>query len=187
MDLRYPLIEAERATVAAATVRWLERAVIGLELCPFARAVHLRQQIRYAITGAVTSDEVLEELEQELRALVAADPAYCDTTLLILPHALRPFLDFHFFQAEAQALLVRLELTGVLQLASFHPRYEFSGIDADDPANNSNRAPHPILHLLREASVARATRGLPDAARLYERNIQLLRTLGHAGWRRLWD
>ena len=172
--------------VIAATQGWLERAVIGLNLCPFAKAVHVKRQIRYAVTGAQTADELLAELEHELQILAATDPEMLDTTLLIHPEVMGDFLDFHFFLAEADAAIRRLELDGVIQIASLHPQYEFAGSDADDIANYTNRAPYPTLHLLREASIDRAVAAFPDAADIFERNIETLRKLGHEGWRRLW-
>ena len=172
--------------VIAATQGWLERAVIGLNLCPFAKAVHVKRQIRYAVTGAQTADELLAELEHELQILAATDPEMLDTTLLIHPEVMGDFLDFHFFLAEADAAIRRLELDSVIQIASLHPQYEFAGSDADDIANYTNRAPYPTLHLLREASIDRAVAAFPDAADIFERNIETLRKLGHEGWRRLW-
>ena len=170
----------------AATQGWLERAVIGLNLCPFAKAVHVKRQIRYAVTGAQTADELLAELEHELQILAATDPEMLDTTLLIHPEVMGDFLDFHFFLAEADAAIRRLELDGVIQIASLHPQYEFAGSDADDIANYTNRAPYPTLHLLREASIDRAVAAFPDTADIFERNIETLRKLGQKGWRRLW-
>ena len=170
----------------AATQGWLERAVIGLNLCPFAKAVHVKRQIRYAVTGAQTADELLAELEHELQILAATDPEMLDTTLLIHPEVMGDFLDFHFFLAEADAAIRRLELDGVIQIASLHPQYEFAGSNADDIDNYTNRAPYPTLHLLREASIDRAVAAFPDAADIFERNIETLRKLGHEGWRRLW-
>ena len=180
-----PPTPANAATVIAATRQWLERAVIGLNLCPFAKAVHIKQQIRYAVTGARTADELLAELEHELQILVATDPQALDTTLLIHPEVMGDFLDYHFFLAEADAAIRRLELDGVIQIASLHPRYEFAGSDADDIDNYTNRSPYPTLHLLREASIDRAVAAFPDAADIFDNNIETLRRLGHAGWRRL--
>lgn len=173
------------AEVVAATKRWLERAVIGLNLCPFAKAVHVKQQIRYAVTAAQTADELLAELEHELQLLATTDPKVLDTTLLIHPQAMSEFLDFHFFLAEADALIRRLGFDGVFQIASLHPDYEFSGSAPDDIENCTNRSPYPTLHLLREASIDRAVAAFPDAADIFERNIETMNRLGHEGWRRL--
>ena len=181
-----PANPAITAEVVAATRVWLERAVIGLNLCPFAKAVHVKQQIRFAVTGAQTADQLLAELEQELQALAAADPELHDTTLLIHPEVMGDFLDFHFFLAEADAAIRRLELDGVIQIASLHPQYEFAGSDADNIDNYTNRSPYPTLHLLREASIDRAVAAFPDAADIFERNVETLRRLGHESWRRLW-
>jgi hypothetical protein len=185
-QVSFPLEAEAAAAVTRQTRRWLERAVIGLNLCPFARAVYVRGQVRCAVTGACSADELLAELEGELLALVQADPQATDTTLLIHPRALHEFLDFHFFLGQADAALKRLGLAGIVQIAGFHPRFEFAGSSPDDIENCTNRSPFPILHLLREASVGRAVEAFPDAADIFERNKQALRRLGHAGWEKLW-
>lgn len=177
---------ATTAAVVASTQRWLERAVIGLNLCPFAKAVHVKRQIRYAVTAAATAEDLLAELRHELELLARAKPEEVDTTLLIHPQAMTDFIDFHFFAKEADAILRNLGQEGTLQIASFHPAFEFAGSAADDIANYTNRSPYPMLHLLREASIDRAVAAFPDAAVIYERNIATLRDLGHDGWRRLW-
>jgi hypothetical protein len=186
-DVLHPFDAAATvASVTASTRRWLELAVIGLNLCPFAKAVYVKQQIRYAVTAAATAEDLLAELERELELLVQADPLEVETTLLIHPQAMTDFIDFHFFLREADALIRRLGHEGNVQIASFHPAYEFAGSAADDIANCTNRSPHPMLHLLREASVDRAVAAFPDAGDIYERNIETLRRLGHDGWDRLW-
>ena len=172
--------------ILTATEHWLERAVIGLNLCPFAKSVFVKKQVRYALTAAGSADELLAELEHELNLLAASDPAELDTTLLIHPQAMADFLDYHFFLAEADALLKNLGYEGVLQIASLHPQYEFAGSDPDDIANFTNRSPYPTLHLLRESSIDRAVAAFPDAADIFERNIETMERLGHEGWRKLW-
>ena len=174
------------AAVVASTRRWLERAVIGLNLCPFAKAVHVKRQIRYAVTAAATAGELLAELRQELELLARASPDEIETTLLIHPRAMADFIDFHFFLKEADVAVRNLGHEGFVQIASFHPDYEFADSTADDITNFSNRSPYPMLHLLREASIDRAVAAFPDAAVIYERNVATLRSLGHDGWRRLW-
>jgi hypothetical protein len=173
--------EAVRETVE----NWLRRAVIGLNLCPFAKAVHVKQQIRYAVSAAHNAEEVLDALEEELGTLVAADPAQIDTTLLILPHALGEFADYNDFLILAQHVVEGRRLGGVVQIASFHPQYRFAGSEPDDIENFTNRAPFPILHLLRESSVERAVAAFPEAHEIYARNQCTLRELGHAGWLKL--
>jgi len=170
------------ATVQQDMHRWLERAVIGLNLCPFAKAVHVKGQIHYAVSSARDPQALLVDLEFELKDLVAQDPQARDTTLLIAPHALQQFADFNDFLAEADAALLRLELDGIVQIASFHPQYRFAGTDVDDITNFTNRAPYPTLHLLREDSVDRAVAAFPEAGQIYEANMQTLEKLGHAGW-----
>lgn len=168
-----------------ATRRWLERAVIGLNLCPFAKGVHLKQQIRWVESRAQDTESLLADLVQELQLLAAADPEAIDTTLLLHPQVLQDFEDYNDFLDVVDAVLEELGLDGVLQVASFHPDYRFEGTAADDVENCSNRSPHPMLHLLREDSIARAVASVPDAATIYERNIATLRRLGPAGWRAL--
>jgi hypothetical protein len=161
---------------------WLEAAVIGLQLCPFAKAVHVRGQIHYVVSRATEPDAMLQLLERELLALAAMDARIRDTTLLILPEALVSFLDFNDFLSQADNLLGTLGLDGELQIASFHPQFQFAGTTADDITNATNRAPYPTLHLLREASVDAAVAAFPQADTIFEANIETLQQLGDAGW-----
>ncbi|AHI64822.1 DUF1415 domain-containing protein [Burkholderia thailandensis] len=171
------------ADIVAATRHWLTRAVIGLNLCPFAKSVHVKRQVRYAISRATSLEAALPDLENELRRLDGADPDEIDTTLLIFPNAFADFLDYNDALWFADRLLQQLRLDGTLQIASFHPHYQFEGTEPDDIENYTNRAPYPILHLLREASIERAVDAFPDAADIYTRNQATMRRLGHAGWR----
>jgi hypothetical protein len=171
--------------VIAETRAWLEQIVIGLGLCPFAKAVHVKGQIRYVVSAAETPEALLADLLGELSALSLADAELVDTTLLIHPRALLDFLDYNDFLSVADAAVEDLELTGELQVASFHPQYRFAGNAPEDPANYCNRSPYPMLHLLREASVDRAVAVFPDASRIYDKNIETLRALGLAGIQRL--
>jgi hypothetical protein len=172
-------------TVRADTVEWLEKAVIGLNLCPFAKAVHTKGQIRYVVSAATGPEALLADLEAELQHLAASDAQAIDTTLLIHPGALQGFLDFNDFLGLADELLDRLGLDGTLQVASFHPQFQFAGTQPDDVSNFTNRAPYPTLHLLREASIDRAVEAFPEAEAIYERNIETLERLGRAGWQAL--
>lgn len=175
-------VKPTHGEVITATKRWLERVVIGLNLCPFAKTVHAKRQVRYAVSSAQTSDAVLDDLERELRTLVAAKPESVDTTLLILPYALATFADFADFLDLVEIALKVQGLTGVIQVASFHPLYRFADAEAEDMSNFTNRSPYPVLHLLREESLARAIQAFPDTAVIYEQNMATLRTLGLAGW-----
>ena len=177
---------AERASeVLHTTERWLQRAVIGLNLCPFAKAVHVKGQIHYVLTWSQDPADVLDDLAAAIRDLLAHDSAQRDTTLLIAPHAFPDFWDFHGLVHRAEKLLRSLGLDGVLQIASFHPQYEFADAPSGDMSHYTNRAPYPILHLLREESMDRAIAAYPDAAMIYERNIACLRELGPMGWHTL--
>lgn len=167
-----------------ATRLWLERAVIGLNLCPFAKAVHVKGQIRYVVSLADTPEALLADLRAELQRLAAADPQDVDTTLLIHPRVLGDFLDFNDFLHDADEAVHALGLEGVLQVASFHPQYQFAGTDADDIGNYTNRSPYPTLHLLREDSIDRAVAAFPAAESIYEANIATLERLGPQGWAR---
>ena len=167
------------------TVRWLERAVIGLNLCPFAKAVHVKGQIHYVVSSATEPDALLQDLERELKALVETAPEVRDTTLLVAPGFLPDFLDFNGFLARTDKLLRKLKLQGEVQIASFHPQFQFAGTSADDVTNCTNRAPYPTLHLLREASIDRAVEVFPEAEDIFERNMHVLEDLGMKGWRAL--
>jgi uncharacterized protein len=163
--------------VVRATRHWLEAAVLGLGLCPFAGPVHQQGLIRYAVSLAETLDDLLDDLIDELRFLAAADPAEVETTLLIHPRVFDDFLDFNDFLGVAEETVADLDLEGILQVASFHPRYQFEGTAPDDIENYTNRSPYPILHLLREESVERAVAAHPDPDSIYRTNIETLRRL----------
>ncbi len=170
------------ATVIADTRRWLERAVIGLNLCPFAKAPHAKGQIHYAVCDGADPPALLASLRTELQALAAADPGERETTLLIAPQGFDDFLNFNDLLDEADALLMALDFDGTLQIAPFHPRFQFAGTDEDDITNATNRAPYPTLHLIREASIDRAVEAFPEAEAIYETNMKTMEKLGHEGW-----
>ena len=169
-------------SVVADTRRWLEQAVIGLNLCPFAKAVHAKDRIHYAVSMAESRDRWLAELATELDDLVARTSDDRDTTLLMTPLWLHDFFDFLALLRVAERSVAKRGLEGVIQLASFHPDYQFGDAAADDITNFSNRAPYPTLQLLREASVERAVSAVPQAQEIYQANMQTLCKLGHAGW-----
>jgi hypothetical protein len=177
--------QREADDIEVITRRWVEKVVIGLNLCPFAKAVHAKQQVRYIVTMAIQPDDLLAEVEHEIGILIDTDPLELDTTLLIHPLAMLNFIDYHFFVGEADAALKRLSVQGVLQIAGFHPDYCFAGNAPDDIANYTNRSPHPMLHLLRESSVDKAVAAFPDAAGIFDANIKTLRSMGLDGLRRL--
>ena len=167
------------------TRRWLDRAVIGLNLCPFAKAVVNKGQVRMVLSEARDEATLLAELGEELVRLRDTPAAEVDTTLVVHPHVLSDFLDYNDFLETADALVEELGLDGVLQVASFHPQYQFAGSEADDIANYTNRSPWPTLHLLREDSVSRAVEAFPDPDEIVERNVETLEKLGHSGWQDL--
>ena len=164
---------------------WLERAVIGLNLCPFAKAVHVKQQIHYAVSQAQTPEQLLHDVRLHCLELLDSPLSARETTLLMAPWCLEDFLDFNDFMAEVDDLLVALELDGVLQVASFHPDFQFAGTQTQDVSNLTNQAPYPTLHLLREESIDRAVEAFPDAELIFETNIETVQTLGQDGWRAL--
>jgi len=173
------------ANVVAETRDWLTKAVIGLNLCPFAKAVQVKDQIRFAVSDATDAEGVLTDLQDELALLAETDPEKIDTTLLIIPDALDDFLDFNDFEELSDRLLKRMRLVGELQVATFHPLFQFADTQPDDIENYTNRSPYPILHLLREDSIDRAVESFPDAAEIYEKNIDTMNRLGLEGWKKL--
>lgn len=172
----------DAARVETETRAWVDRVVIGLNLCPFARAVQAKHQIRYVVSAADTPQALLATLGEEMDRLVAADATEVDTTLVIHPLVLGDFLEFNSFLDLADELLEELGHAGILQVASFHPRYQFADTEADDPGNATNRSPYPILHLLREDSVDRAVAAFPEAEMIYEKNIRTMQALGAEGF-----
>ena len=178
----FPVARLPAATVSANTLAWLEHAVIGLNLCPFAKAPWAKGQVRCVVSASRDPRTLLIELADELRLLIQTDPQRVETTLLVVPDQFVEFEDFNDFLDAADAALAALDLEGKIQIASFHPRYRFAGTAPDDLENATNRAPYPTLHLLREDSVARAVEAMPDPSAIYEANIGTLRELGESGW-----
>lgn len=164
------------------TRRWLERAVIGLNLCPFAKAVQAKGLVHYSVSAATDASQVLADLRTELDALAAVDPEVRETTLMIVPHCLREFLDFNDFMGRAERAVRKRGLEGVIQLASFHPLFRFEDTEEDDITNFTNRSPYPVIHLLREASIDRAVQAFPHPGSIYEANMETLRRIGRNGW-----
>jgi hypothetical protein len=169
----------------AETRKWLEQIVIGLNLCPFAKAVYVKDQVRFVLSDAPTPEALVEELAEELILLRDTPAEQIDTTLIVHPDVLTDFLDYNDFLDNADAAIEALDLQGILQVASFHPQYQFAGAAPDDVSNYTNRAPYPTLHLLREDSVERAVAAFPDPDVIVERNIETLDKLGIEGWTRL--
>ena len=170
------------ATVVADTQRWLRRAVIGLNLCPFAKTVDVKGQIHYAVSRSIGFKDLLDDLGKELKDLAALAPAVRDTTLLIVPDGVADFLEFNDFLAQANRLLSKRGYEGIFQIASLHPQYEFADAPADDMANYTNRSPYPTLHILREESIDRAVKAFPHAEAIFQANIDTMRRMGPTGW-----
>jgi hypothetical protein len=175
-------LNADDDQIIAATENWLEKAVIGLNLCPFAKAVHVKKQVRYVVSSATTPEALLEQLMNELQLLSDTDAEKVDTTLLIHPFVLDDFLDFNEFLDVADAAVEDMQLDGELQIASFHPQYQFGDTDVNDITNSTNRAPYPILQLLREESIDRAVEVFPEAEQIFEKNMETMEKLGYDGW-----
>ncbi len=161
---------------AAQTKLWVETLVVGLNLCPFAKRELVKDRIRFQVSAATTEEQLIADLEGELMLL--GDRPAIETTLLIHPWVLTDFFSYHRFLPWANRLLTQLGLKGAYQIASFHPQYQFSHSADEDVANYTNRSPHPMLHLIREASLARAIANYPDVEGIPERNIATLERLG---------
>ncbi len=176
------------ADVETATRRWIEKAVIGLNLCPFARSVYVRNQVRIVVSSARHLDAFLDDLDRELALLKDTPAERIDTTLLVHPTLFPDFEVFNDFLNVVDDVVAEHGLEGVIQVAPFHPRFQFEGTEPGDVTNCTNRSPFPTLHLLREDSVERAvsTEG-GDADAIVERNLCTLRELGPAGWQALWE
>ena len=173
------------AQVLQDTQAWVEKAVIGLNLCPFAKAVQVQGKVRYVVSAATTVEDLLYELAAELNHLHDTPADQTDTTLLIHPRVLTDFLDYNDFLEAADALVADIGLEGELQVASFHPQYQFEGTEPDDITNFTNRSPYPTLHLLREDSIDRAVAAFPSPESIFDTNMETLEKLGIEGWRKL--
>jgi hypothetical protein len=167
------------------TVRWLERAVIGLNLCPFAKAPHVKGQIHFVVSQAKGLEGLRDELIEQLQAMAAMPAEARETVLLIVPQMLHDFLEFNDFLDEADGVLQELDMEGEFQVASFHPQFQFADTEPDDITNYTNRSPYPTLHLLREESIDRAVEAFPEAETIYETNMATLEKLGLNGWKAL--
>ncbi len=172
--------------IISVTRRWIEKSVIGLNLCPFAENPYRGNRVCFTVSEQRSAAGLLQDLRQELQGLAAADPNDRETTLLIHPWVLADFTEYNDFLEVCDAAVAELDLEGELQVASFHPQYQFADSQPDDIENYTNRSPYPMLHLLREASVERAVAAVGDSEEIYRRNIRTLRALGRAGWQRLW-
>ena len=168
--------------IIALTRSWVELVVIGLNLCPFAKPVHVKNQINYSLSHARDEDELANDLRHSLEILLTTSPDMMDTSLLIHPWVLSDFIDYNNFLDIADAILDEHDLTGIVQIASFHPDYQFAGTHSDDVTNCTNRSPFPMLHLLREESMDKATAALPDASVIVDRNLETMTSLGYEGW-----
>jgi hypothetical protein len=164
----------------------VEKSVIGLNLCPFAELPYRGNRVRFYVSEQRSAAGLLEDLRVELTKLAATDAKDCETTLLIHPFVLADFVEYNDFLEVCDAAVAYLNLEGELQVASFHPQYQFAGSQPDDIENYTNRSPYPMLHILREASVERAVAAGGEPSEIYRRNIRTLRALGYAGWQRLW-
>jgi len=180
-------MERQDELVVARTRRWIERVVIGLNLCPFAGQPWRADRVDIRVSEADRPGILAEALADALLDLEAADPASCETILLVHPNVLDDFFDYNDFLDIGDQLLEQMGLAGTFQIASFHPDYKFAGTGPDDRSNATNRSPYPMLHLLREASVEAATARLEHPEAIYERNIETLQNLDEAAWNRLVD
>lgn len=175
----------DAATVTDHTRQWLEKAVIGLNLCPFAKAPHVKNLVRISVSQARHLDGFLEDLDRELQLLGDTPADELETTLLVHPTLFPDFDTFNQMLDIADAAVVDNSLEGIVQIAPFHPDFQFEGTDSDDISNYTNRSPYPTLHLIREDSIAKAAQAFPDASAIFERNIALLEEMGHEGWDKL--
>lgn len=171
--------------IIATSRKWLEQAVIGLNLCPFAKKPYYKQQLRFCVSHANHLDHFLDQLEQEIRLLLLTPAEELETTLFIEPVLFQSFDEFLNIVELSEQILVENQAIGIIQIAPFHPKFQFADTDADDISNYTNRSPYPTLHLIRESSIDQAVAAFPDAAQIYQRNIALLQQMGINGWEKL--
>jgi hypothetical protein len=173
--------------VLTQTQAWIKKAVIGLNLCPFAQAVYVKNQIRFVVSSADNVEALLAEVKIELKGLLKIDPQITDTTLIVHPHVLNIFSDFNEFLGVLDQVLIDMNFSGDLQIASFHPFYQFEGTKPEDISNYTNRSPFPIIQILRETSIENALKDFEEPDNIFKANIEKLQNLGIAGWKKLID
>lgn len=179
------MTQPNEPTYIQATQQWLEKAVIGLNLCPFAKAPNAKGQIRIAVSFAKHLDAFLEDVDAEIQRLLATSPEELETTLLVCATLFDDFLLFNDMLDAADAALDDNQAVGIVQIAPFHPQFQFADTEADDISNYTNRSPYPTLHFIRESSIEKVAQAFPDPAVIFERNIQTLQQMGHEGWEKL--
>jgi uncharacterized protein len=165
-------------SVALQTREWLQRLVIGLNLCPFAQKPLAAGLVAIVVSDAATEEALLRDLDTQLNRLDTTPASELETTLLVAPAMLDNFLDYNDFIGRAEDHLSDTDFAGHYQIASFHPHYQFAGTRPDDAENHTNRAPYPTLHLLREASLEQALATFPHPEQIPERNIATMNRLG---------
>jgi len=175
----------DRRKIISRVDHWIEKAVIGFDLCPFAKSVYRKNKLRYVVSKSANVNALVTELYQQCQYLI--ETPGIETMLLIIPHQLQEFADFNQMLDQVDALIEAYEWVGVFQIASFHPRYQFDNTRIDDRENWSNRAPFPILHILRESSVGRCLSSYPDPDQIPGTNIQTLRAMDAALFDRIFD
>jgi hypothetical protein len=187
MPTTHPTLTPDNSTEHQAylskTRHWMERVVIGLNLCPFAKAPAAKGAVHLAFSPATTPTQLTADLVQALQHLVQ-NPA-TETTLLVHPFVLGDFESYNDYLDVVDQVLEDMDLLGVVQVASFHPDYQFAGTQPDDPENNTNRSPYPTLHLIREESLDRAVDSGQDADTIVARNIETMNQLGPNGYTHL--
>lgn len=171
--------------VVQRTLDWLDRIVIGLNLCPFAASVRREGSVRLAVCESSDEATLAKDLLAELDLLQQTGEAEISTTLLVFPRAFHRFDSYWQFYELAENLLLEAGLEGVIQLASFHPDYCFEGEPAQDVSHFTNRSPYPMLHLIREQQLERVLAQYPDPEAIPDRNIATLRRLGESQLRAL--
>lgn len=175
-----PLSNQDVSRIITQVEQWLDRVVIGLNLCPFAAEPRRQQQIRFQVSLATTPGDLLADLQSELLLLSQRPATELETTILIIPQGLEDFADYNDFLDLADRLLIQFGWDGTFQVASFHPHYQFADTQAEDAENLTNRSPYPLLHLLREASVEIALDHWPNPESIPARNIEQMQGLSAA-------
>jgi len=165
--------------VIQTTQHWVDKMVVGLNLCPFAKRSIDHNQLRYVVDTRDDIESITQRLVEELERLV--NDHSIETTLLIHPNFTTEFDAYLDYLSGVDDLIEALGYSGIFQVAGFHPNYQFEGVAEIDPANHTNRSPFPMMHLLRESSVAWAVETHPDIDSVPERNVELLRGMGERG------
>jgi hypothetical protein len=163
----------------ALTRLWVQKLVVGEGLCPFAHPV--MEKLHIEESTSLDLEQVTRSFLSLLNEMQLAADDDLPTALFIVTAALADFDEYLDWLFLCEDLLEQAGLEGDIQLASFHPHYEFEGEDAEAMTNYSTRSPFPIIHFIRENHISEALKTVTKPEAIPERNKRHMERLGKEG------